>query len=42
MSRDWRWASIPKMLMVPLVGLVKSSIELMVVDFPAPFGPRKP
>jgi hypothetical protein len=34
--------SLPKMVALPLVGWIKASNVLMVVDFPAPLGPIKP
>ena len=34
--------SRPRMVALPEVGLISSSNVLIVVDFPAPFGPRKP
>jgi len=34
--------SSPRMRIAPLVGASKPVSILMVVDFPAPFGPRKP
>src|SRR5574344_865120 len=34
--------SCPQMTAVPLVGVRNPVIILMVVDFPAPFGPRNP
>ena len=34
--------SWPQMLAVPLVGVMKPAIMRIVVDLPAPLGPRKP
>src|SRR5665811_1195256 len=34
--------SLPKIVALPLVGRIKPSRVRMVVDLPAPFGPRKP
>ena len=38
----WRRASMPNTCADPSVGRMKSSSMLIVVDLPAPFGPRKP
>src|SRR2546421_11151618 len=38
----WSSTSKPHTLIVPPVGSRKPAISLMVVDLPAPFGPRNP
>ena len=35
-------ASIPRMLIVPLVGAIRVVSSFIVVVFPAQFGPKKP
>src|SRR5271165_3943799 len=37
-----RWMSWPQMIAVPEVGATKPVIIFIVVDLPAPLGPRKP
>ena len=39
---DWRTTSNPATVAEPLVGAMKHVRMRIVVDFPAPLGPRKP
>ena len=41
-SSDWFKISNPATSTIPLVGGMNPVIIFIVVDFPAPFGPRKP
>ncbi len=42
-GRGWRWLTgRPRTLMLPDVGRVSPSRSFIVVDLPAPLGPRKP